>query len=202
MINYGAVILAGGKGTRFKQEKQFIMFEGKVLWKHVYDKVSKIVDKDNIIVVGVDVPGGSTRTESVIKGLNNLSPDTKRVLIIEAARPLVTEGQIKELLVDNHLSSAFVMPLVNTVIKKDGTYLDRDELLELLTPQAFDYSLLKEAYDSQKFLDMTDETRVMFEFYGIEPNFIEGGQNLIKLTYKRDLPIIEAIAEQQREGEF
>jgi 2-C-methyl-D-erythritol 4-phosphate cytidylyltransferase len=202
MANYGAIVLAGGKGERFKQEKQFSEFDGKILWKHVYDKVKNIVDKDNIVVVGVDIPGGNTRTESVMNGLRNLQPDTKRVIILEAARPLVTEEQIKMMLFNNHPSVTFVMPLVNTVIKRDGTYMNRDDLFEMLTPQAFDYYLLKQAYESQKFINMTDETRVMFEFHGIKPYFIEGGQNLLKLTYRRDLPILEAIADQQRKGEI
>lgn len=201
-MKYGAIILAAGKGTRFTQKKQFILFHGKVLWKHVYDKVEKIIERKNIVVVGVDIDGGDTRTESVRKGLDSLSEDTERVIILEAARPLVTIEQINKLLHDNYPSSTYIMPLVNTIIKNDGTYLNRSEFSELLTPQAFDYKLLKSAYDSEKFVDMTDETRVMFDCYGIKPNFIQGGKNLIKLTYKEDLPILEKIDLQQREGEI
>lgn len=201
MSNYGAIILAGGKGTRFKQEKQFLILKEKVVWKHVYDKVIKFVNRENIVVVGVDIEGGKTRSDSVINGLNSLKSDTEKVIILEAARPLVTEAQIENLIVDNYPSLTFVMPLVNTVIKKNGDYLNRNELFELLTPQAFDFRLLKEAYASKKFIDMTDETRVMFEYHGIKPKFIEGGQNLLKITYRRDLPIIEEIAKQQLEGE-
>jgi len=191
----GAVVLAGGRGQRFQGQKQFCELKGKPLWQHVYDKIYAVLQNSNIIVVGIDIPGGETRTESVIRGLNRLSPDTKRVIIAEAARPLVTEHQIKEILYDKAPSTSFVMPLVNTVIKRDGTYINREEMYELLTPQAFDYQLISQALNSGQFKNMTDETRVMFEFHGIKPHLVETTENLFKVTYKRDLPIIESLME-------
>lgn len=191
----GAVVLAGGKGQRFQGQKQFCDLKGKPLWQHVYDKIYAVLQSSNIIVVGIDIPGGETRTESVIHGLNQLSPNTKRVIIAESARPLVTKHQIEEILYDNAPSTSFVMPLVNTVIKRDGTYINREEMYELLTPQAFDYQLIRQALNSGQFKNMTDETRVMFEFYGIKPHLVETTENLFKVTYKRDLPIIESLME-------
>ena len=111
----------------------------------------------------------------------------------EAARPLVTGRQIREILSDKSPSSSFVMPLVNTVIKRDGTYLNRKELYELLTPQAFDYRLLREALESGRYQDMTDETRVMFEYHGISPHLIETTENLVKVTYPGDLVIVDKL---------
>lgn len=192
---FGAVVLAGGKGERFQGQKQFCLLKGKPLWRHVYDKVSSVVEVENIVVVGVDIEGGDTRTESVIRGMRNLPSQTKRVIIAEAARPLVTIGQIEEILQDQAPSSSFVMPLVNTVIKRDGEYLNRAEMYELLTPQAFDFQLLLEALNSDRFRNMTDETRVMYEFYGIKPHLIETTENLLKVTYQKDLPIIEHLME-------
>lgn len=199
-MQYGAVILAAGKGERFKSEKQFYNFHGKPIWRYAYDLILQILPRDAVVVVGEDVPGGKTRTESVVRGLQAMLPNTDRVIILEAARPLVTLEQIKTLLSDINPSVTFVMPLVNTVIKRDGTYLNRNELYELLTPQAFDYKLLKEAYEKGQFKDMTDETRVMYEYHGISPTFIEAGQNLFKVTYPRDIAILESIYQMQKEG--
>lgn len=193
MRKCGAVILAGGQGTRFGCQKQFLNLCGKEIWKHVYDKVIEIIGKDNVIVVGIDVPGGATRTQSVINGIKKLYIDTDRVILLEAARPLVTIEQIETLIMDEAESSTFVMPLVNTVVGRDGKYLNRNELYEMLTPQAFDFKKLSEALNSGRYYDYTDETRIMFEHFGIKPHFIETTPNLIKVTYPRDIAIIEAM---------
>ena len=200
MKTYGAIILAAGKGSRFEEAKQFFELDGKPLWRHVLEKTTFLVGSDNTVVVGVDFPGGETRSGSVMLGLKRLRNDTERVIILEAARPLVTTRQIARLLEHEHPSVTFVMPLVNTVVGRDGTYLDRDTLWESLTPQAFDYGLLAEAYESGRFVDMTDETRVMFEYHNIKPCFILGGQNLIKMTYKRDIPLFLELYRQQSLG--
>lgn len=193
-----AIILAAGKGIRFHGDKQNVVFHGKPLWQHPLDLLLQIMSRENIIVVGKDVEGGVTRSGSVVNGLNALSPQTERVIILEAARPLVTLKQIRTLLDDDYPSSSFVMPLVNTVIYRDGTYIDRDRLYDLLVPQAFDYKRLVEAYKNGKFTDMTDETRVMFEYHRLKPHLIETGQNLFKVTYPKDIAVLETIYEKMK----
>lgn len=189
MKSVGAVILAGGKGSRFHQQKQFVKLKGKELWRHVYDKLCLLIPKENIVVVGVDIPGGETRSGSVINGLNELHCD--KVLLVEAARPLVTLEQLQKLIDTEADSITYVSPCVDTIIKKDKTYLNRSDCLRMQTPQAFNFDLLKRAYKTGKYRDMTDETRVMFEEYSIKPTFIEGGENLYKVTYPKDIFIIE-----------
>jgi len=201
-VKCSAILLAAGKGTRYKATKQDIIFHGKPIWKYAYETAKSIVGENNIIAVGKDVAGGATRTESVLKGLINLPEDTDRVVIVEAARPMVTKEQITQLLTDAHPSTSFVRPLVNTVIYRDGRYINREDLYDLLTPQAFDYKLLLEAYKSGRFNDVTDDTRIMFEFHGIKPYFIETGSNLFKITYPGDLDIIESIYQSYIKGEF
>ena len=196
MCSNAAIVLAGGNGTRYGQKKQFIVLNGKPLWQHVHDKVSKYVDEQDVCVVGIDVEGGETRSQSVINGLNYLlqrSCDYNRIIILEAARPLVTEQQIRDILNDEHPSCTFVLPLRSTVIMKDGTYLDRNQMWKMSTPVAFDFKMFCEAYLSGKYLDFTDDTRVMFEEYGEKPHFLEGGENLLKLTYQSDLPVLESL---------
>lgn len=192
-MKYGAILLAAGKGTRYKGTKQDVIFHDKPLWRYAYETALEVVGQDRTVAVGKDIAGGKTRTESVFNGLKALSNDTERVIILEAARPMVTNEQVLTLLTDTHPSTTFVKPLVNTVVYRDGKYVNRDELYDLLTPQAFDYSMLLEAYQSGKFYDMTDETRVIFEYFGVKPHFIETEQNLFKVTYPGDLDIIESI---------
>ncbi len=198
-VNYAAILLAAGNGERYKERKQDILFHGKPLWKYAYEAARDVVGRGRTMVVGKDIEGGETRTQSVINGLEALPQDTDRVIIIEAARPMVTREQVAELLSNSYPSVSYVRPLVNTVVYRDGRYLNRNELYELLTPQAFDYKLLIEAYRSNQFTDETDETKVMYEFHRISPRFIETGLNLFKVTYPGDLEIIESIYKKQRE---
>lgn len=192
-MTYGAILLAAGKGTRYQGTKQDVLFHGKPLWRYAYETAAAVVGSDRIVAVGKDVCGGETRTGSVLNGLRALKRDTERVIIVEAARPMVTREQVRELLLDRHASVSFARPLVNTVVCRNGTYLNRDELYDLLTPQAFDYPMLLEAYESGRFSDMTDETRAMLEYHGVKPHFIETDSNLFKVTYPGDLDIIESI---------
>lgn len=199
-MKYGAIVLAAGSSTRYGEKKQDLEFHGKPLWRYSYETAMKVVGKDNIVVVGKDFPGGETRTGSVIKGLKALANDTDRVIILDAARPMVTVNQIIELLENSNSSVTFVRPLVNTPIFRNGTYVNRSDMYDMLVPQAFDYRLLVEAYESGRFKDMTDETRVMFEYHGIKPTLIETENNLYKVTYPGDLDIIESIYQKQIES--
>ena len=162
-------------------------------------KASAVVNRDNIIVVGVDVEGGKTRSESVNIGIEELAPDTERVIILESARPLVTVEQITRLLDDDSESSTYFIDLVDTVISKSGTYLNREEHCNLQTPQAFNYKLLKQACENNEFFDMTDETRVMFEYHQIKPSLLNGGTNLMKVTYENDY---HTLLNMLKHGEF
>lgn len=192
------IILAGGSGTRFggPVKKQFLMFHGKELWRYMYDTACSVLPKENIVVVGVDVPGGATRSGSVKNGLDWIAKnnDCSRVVICEAARALVTRKQLEDIIHVNSQSCCYVNPVVDTVILTDKTYLTRSECRHLVSPQAFDFDLLYQAYKDCDLSEMrTDETRLMYDTYGIKPDFLEGGENLYKVTYPKDIAIIEAI---------
>ncbi len=189
----GAILLAAGSGTRYHGKKQDLIFHGKPIWRYAYETALSVVGEGNIVAVGKDIPGGATRTGSVMNGLKALPKEIDRVILVEAARPMVTREQIIQLLEDPSPSSTFVRPLVNTVVFRDGTYVNRSDMYDMLTPQAFDRNMLEEAYQSGRFNDMTDETRVMFEYHGVKPHFIETESNLFKITYPGDLDIIESI---------
>lgn len=193
-----AIILAAGSGTRFGGgvKKQFLEFHGKPLWKHLYDTVKQVIPKDNIIVVGVDIQGGATRSGSVKKGLQWVKEkgNCRRVVCLEAARALVTKAQLEEVIDNTSPSCCFVTPVVDTVILTDKTYLNRSECRHLVSPQAFDFTLLYKAYENCDLSEIrTDETRLMNDTYGIKPDFLEGDDNLFKVTYPKDIAVIEEI---------
>lgn len=193
-----AIILAGGSGTRFGGEvkKQFLEFHGKPLWRHLYDTVISVLPKENVVVVGVDIPGGQTRSGSVKNGLDwvKAKGNCRRIVCMEAARALVTKQQLEEIVECESPSCCFVTPVVDTVILTDKTYLTRSECRHLVSPQAFDFNLLYEAYTNCDLSEMrTDETRLMNDTYGIKPVFLDGGDNLYKVTYPKDIAVIEYI---------
>lgn len=191
--NVSIVLLAAGRGLRYKEVKQDVVFHDKPLWRYPYEKCVALLGKDRVVAVGKDIEGGSTRSGSVHAGLKAVPADTERVVIVEAARPMVTTEQLEEIIEDTHPSTTFVKPLVNSVTWRTGEPVDRELLYDILYPQAFDYKLLLEAYETGKYEDETEDTRVMIAHHGIQPHFIETGSNLYKITYPGDLEFIEAI---------
>ena len=200
------IILAGGHGTRFggPVRKQYLMFHGKELWRYMYDTACAVLPKENIVVVGIDIPGGATRSGSVKNGLDWIKSkgDCTHVVICEAARALVSTKQLEEIVASTSPSCCFVRPVVDTVILTDKTYLTRSECRHLVSPQAFDFNLLYKAYENCDLSEMrTDETRLMDDVYGIKPDFLEGDENLYKVTYPKDIAIIEVIYQSMKEKE-
>lgn len=185
------IILAAGAGLRYGKRKQFELLNGRPLWEYVYGTARSSVDAAQIVVVGVDIEGGATRSQSVCLGLDCIDrAKFSQVAILEAARPLLTIRQLNLLFEHGGPSKTFVKPPVNTIIGLDKKYYERRNMLELLTPQCFDVDLLVKAYSKGKYFDMTDETRVMWEEHSILPEFIYGGENLYKVTFPGDIDLI------------
>lgn len=64
----------------------------------------------------------------------------------------------------------------------------------MFSPQAFDFKLLYNAYSNCDLSEIrTDEIRLMNDVYGIKPTSLEGDDNLYKVTYPKDIAIIEEI---------
>jgi len=187
------IILAAGNGSRFGREKQFINFRGKPLWKWSYDTAKKVLDE--VVVIGVDCHGGRTRSESIDIGLKKISG--KVVVILDAARPLVTEKQIKIIAEAGwkYDSATFYIPLRDTTYKTKGCEYYRDGCVALQVPQAFHTKILRIAREEIKNKDSHDDTILMKQALGIKPKLILGGPNLYKITFKEDLKIIEALCE-------
>jgi 2-C-methyl-D-erythritol 4-phosphate cytidylyltransferase len=210
-MSVSAIILAGGKGERFGKEKQFVEFQGMALWRHVYYKCAESKVFERIVVVGVppynryDFPGtifiekgGKTRQDSVFYGLHRIGP-VDRVVILEAARPLVNVDQIKAIANHKGDSVSFVAPAVETVLFR-GEHLDRRECEILQVPQAFNAHMLIEAHMRTCEKDATDDTILMRQQWGIQPDLLPGSRNLYKVTYPHDLKVLELIDEDINNG--
>ena len=144
-MKFSCVILAAGDGLRFGKKKQFIKWHGKELWEYSCVACEKVCD--NVIVVGIDFPGGKTRQESVFKGIRKAKH--KKVVIVEAARPLVTSKQIKDIGLNTYPSVSYVMKSTDTIIY-NGEQLDRKKCFRLQVPQSFDLKMLIDAHENTK----------------------------------------------------
>lgn len=99
--------------------------------------------------------GGATRQESVARSLAGLAgPDEPgHVVIHDAVRPLAT-AELAEAALEaarQHGAAVVAAPTVDTVAARRGewleTVLDRSTLLNIQTPQAFEYALIREAHE-------------------------------------------------------
>ena len=73
---WSALLLAAGKGIRYRGSKQNELFHDKELWLYAYETVRAVMEPERIIVVGKDIEGGVSRSGSVLNGLRVLPADT------------------------------------------------------------------------------------------------------------------------------
>lgn len=189
----------------------------------IADQVKRYkIDKVKVIVLG-----GERRQDSVYNGLSAINPFADLVLIHDAARPLVAKDKISALVRHAAKDGAAILAVpVKATIKKvkspplippfskeglkgdlkikdksrllivDKT-LDRDELWEAQTPQAFKKDLLLEAYKRFRDSDVTDDASLV-EKLGARVNVVLGSYNNIKITTPEDLVLAEAIIKKYR----
>ena len=217
-----AIIVAGGVGSRSGDSlpKQFhYICDHPMLWwtlKAFYDE-----DPDTRLIVVIhpdfvdywknlserDCPphtltsGGSTRKESVAKGLA-LIPDGIEGLVAvhDAARPLASKKLIREGWKEAAKHKAVIPGLQMSDSLREGTKeksssVDRSRFFAVQTPQVFDLRLLKEAYSkAETALDevFTDDASVV-EWAGNNINIYDGEPTNIKVTYPGDFRIAEDI---------
>lgn len=146
--------------------------------------------------------GGATRAQSVANGLDALlqrgAAATDWVLVHDAARCLITPGQINKL-IDACLSDAvgglLALPLPDTLkAAKDGRVaatLERGDKWLAQTPQMFRMGELKHALQSAGNA-VTDESSAM-EFMGKSPLLVEGSAQNFKVTYPQDFSLAESV---------
>lgn len=141
-------------------------------------------------------PGGATRQESVLRGLEALTraaPET--VLIHDGARPWISPELIVRILeaVDSHGAAAPVVTAVDTMKKIDERgfiteHLLRQEIVGIQTPQGFLFSAILEAHrnaagDGHAY---TDDTEIYHRYRG--PVFtVPGDPENRKVTFRKDL---------------
>ena len=147
------------------------------------------------------IDGGSTRQESVQRGLNGLPSDAKYVLIHDAARCLVEPKLLNQCadLVKEGIAVVAATPVTDTIkqVSKDGFITatpDRSELWAAQTPQGFNVAELKNAHEQalKHNWSVTDDA-ALFEKLGRAVKILESPSSNIKVTTPFDLIIAEAL---------
>ncbi|MEQ9488405.1 MAG: bifunctional 2-C-methyl-D-erythritol 4-phosphate cytidylyltransferase/2-C-methyl-D-erythritol 2,4-cyclodiphosphate synthase [Alphaproteobacteria bacterium] len=158
--------------------------------------------------VMVPVSGGDTRQASVLAGLEALAGCGARyVLISDAARPFVTQGQIDRLLAALDAGEQAVIPaiaVVDTLKKADAdgiveTTVSRDSLFRVQTPQAFLFDVILSTHRDHTGDDLTDDAAVA-EAAGIRVKLVEGNPANVKLTLPEDMRMAESALQTPRTG--
>jgi len=148
------------------------------------------------------IAGGETRQESVLLALQHVTG--KRVLIHEAARPLVTSLLIARVL--RETSEDAVVPTIDVPFTTSigGDYmegeLDRKKLRNIQLPQVFDTAVLKQAHQqaAKDKQEATEDSMLVFRA-GHNVRFVEGDPQNIKVTLPIDLVIAKALIFSDRE---
>jgi 2-C-methyl-D-erythritol 4-phosphate cytidylyltransferase len=224
-----AIIAAGGQGTRIggKRAKQFLELAGIPIIIHTLrafeqcDVIQEIIvvlpaqdsksflpiaEKHRVRKVTRIVPGGATRADSVLRGLQAVSAATAKIVAVhDGVRPFVSAEEIRRTVeaAEQHDAAILTAQATDTIKEvKDGWIVrtfHRADLRHALTPQCFQYSLLCRAYADVDVMDpeLTDDCALV-ERLGIKIACVEGSLRNIKITRPEDLALAEVLI---REGQ-
>ncbi len=163
----------------------------------------EVVDKYGFTKVSAIIPGGEERYDSVWQGLRAIPQEEGYVFIHDGARPFVTEEIIRRGYdaVSQYKACAAGMPSKDSVKLADEEDFvisspDRDHVWLMQTPQVFEISLIREAYE--KFMGQaektaTDDAMVAEQMLAVPVKLFEGSYENMKLTLPEDMKLAEAI---------
>ena len=229
-----AVILAGGVGSRMNADrpKQFIEVCGKPVIIHTVENFRKNKKIDGIVTVcvkgwedhlrrilddnGMDdidiILGGECSHDSIRNAVFSLERRLKGddyVIVHDAARPIITQGVIDDLIrvaseYGNACSSLpFYEPVMVTENGIDACKdIPRSNLVRTGAPQMFLFSQMIDAYRRAETDGLHDfvYANLAVAHYGYPIHFSKGLQNNIKITHPEDIELFEALLNVKKES--
>ena len=213
------IIVAGGKGLRMGGDipKQFLPVCGKpVLMRtleafHAYDASMRLIlvlpvsqqaywkqlcEEYQFDLVHEIANGGETRFHSVKNGLALVKEDGL-VGVHDGVRPFVSQEVITRCY-EEAVSLKAVIPVIGVVetvrhLTEEGSEtVPRDQYKLVQTPQVFDVTLLRRAYQ-QEYTDLFTDDASVVEALGEKVYLVEGNRENIKLTTPFDLKLAELL---------
>lgn len=159
------------------------------------------------------VQAGDSGLESIRAGFGQASQDgfdgRDIAIIQETTRPFVTEETISKLLNAclEHGSSVMSEPLSDHLVFRQGddgtmTYLDRNSLLSMQSPDAHRFSTLRDMFEEadRRNLPLRENCcGMLLNELGLPLHFCRGSHNNIKLVRQEDIAIFTALLRRQDE---
>jgi 2-C-methyl-D-erythritol 4-phosphate cytidylyltransferase len=145
------------------------------------------------------VEGGSTRQESVARGLAALTGSADYICIHDAARPMAGAALLLDLL-NNVPGCGAVVPVIrpaDTVKEVDNRgYITgtpcRDKLRLVQTPQVFRRELIEKAYkEAEKRGTIATDDAALVEMIGVPVMTVPGEEGNFKITTPQQLELAE-----------
>ncbi len=218
-----AIIPAGGKGVRsgFDAPKQYIKINKKELIVYTLEVFQKNNLVDEVIVsaepsyfpllerlkkkykltkLRLPVEGGKERQDSVFNALRSLKADKNDIVIVhDAARPLLSPKVLTEAIVyAKKKGNAVVCVKAKDTLVKGGrkveSYLNRDEVFFVQTPQIFKFGELMQSMEKayrENFYG-TDES-MLVQRTGRPVYITEGSIINFKATTKADIELLKTL---------
>jgi len=204
--------VAGGTGSRFGSQKQFLPLQGKpvVAWsvdaaRTVADGIVVVVPEGTAGSAADDVEadrvviGGPTRSHSVRAGLAAVPADATVIIVHDAARPLASAAlfaSVVEALAEDGVHGAIpVLPVTDTLKRavdaRVASTIDREGMVSVQTPQAFVAATLRAAHADGG--EATDDAGLL-EALGATVRTVPGEAWNFKLTHPEDLIMAQALA--------
>lgn len=216
-MRIAALLMAAGRGSRFGAEtpKQFLPLLGRPVLRRsaealLADDVVEILQpvcapEDTARVAAAleglsvrpPVAGGATRQASVRAGLEALVPLAPDVVLVhDAARPVVPQGTIKQLVsaLETAPGAIPAQPVTDTLKRgAEGRILEtvpREGLFRAQTPQAFRFPVLLASHRTASG-EATDDAALL-EAMGEPVALVPGSESNVKITFPEDLARVKA----------
>lgn len=222
------IILAGGIGSRVKSAipKQYIEINDCPIIVHTIRNFEDNPNVDNIVIVCLEqwvsytrqiiekygftkvkdiVVGGETGHISTRNGVYSLAgtlSDDDYVIIHDAARPIVSQSVINDLIdvAKQHDNACCAISCYETVLLTENRtsgkeQIDRNRIIRVQTPQCYKYGLIKSLYERADRDNLHDfvYANTLALHYGVEIFFSKGSNSNIKITTKEDIVLFKAL---------
>lgn len=172
-----------------------------VLQPNLTTDVLALISRYNLKKIARVVGGGAERQDSVYRGIQVIKEEVADIIVVhDAVRPFIRPEEIRAVIerAQNTGAALMAMAAIDTIKQvKSGRVqrtLDRKRIFHAQTPQAFRYSIIREAYE-RAYADgftATDDSQLV-ERIGHRVSVVEGSPINIKITRPFDLRLAEAI---------